>query len=125
MKWFIYTLGGMFLFFSCSSDDEGISPISVNIEEGILGTWHVVWECNNRTHIWEFYDDMTFKIQFMNDTNRGTYKLSDDNLVMRVNFKSGKKGLDEYKIIILNEGRLKLDNTIAWSIDYDFVRACN
>ena len=121
MKKMIYILFILFGILSCANDDEPV--ITVDIQEGILGQWHVENECDNRTHIFEFIEGGVFKYHFMDNINTGTYSLSGRDLVTR-GFNFIGEGENSYKIMVLTSDRLELDNKADFGVDYRFVRIC-
>ena len=116
----------IFLFASflvcCSSDDRQEPIITVDIEQGLIGEWYVEWDCA-RNHIWTFYEDGRFGYTFYDNTNIGSYSLSERNLTTR-GFNDIGGGENNYIIMVLTPDRLELDDTADWGIDYKLIREC-
>ncbi|MCM8569369.1 hypothetical protein NE848_08260 [Gramella jeungdoensis] len=123
MKKFVYILLITGILHSCSTDDTVEPLISVDIKEGILGEWHVEWDCH-RSHSWTFYEDGRFDLNFMGRTNTGGYSLVGRNLTVR-GYNDIGGGEMSSTIMVLTPDRLELDDPSDWSIDYKFIRVCN
>ncbi|CAL67195.1 lipocalin family protein [Christiangramia forsetii] len=123
MRKLIFILIFLIIGASCSSDDAEEPLITVDVKEGILGIWYVEWECNNRIHNWEFFNDGSFEINFMDTNNSGNYSITGKNLTIR-DFNDIGTGNERYEIIVLTSDRLELDDFGDFGINYQFVRAC-